>query len=944
MPFSAKPPVFPYTILHPFLLPALIVCLFACGGPARKTAAPNPGADESAPIVMPAQPPVNTAAPGVDSLDTLAEEEPDSSDTSSAAEDPGEFIEQAKALCAEGQYGAADSNLREAVRIVEKVGSENEANEEWFPASEYISDIVQIYAEKMPAKYPLPDDIATTAFQRQMVTSLDSLTIAPSESLSIAASHCYKAISYDVPMVWNQRVQRALYFYIKNRSITIDRWFIRAAPYLSFMRRMFIAEGLPQDLVYLPLIESGFNPLAYSFAAASGIWQFIASTGRLYGLQHSYWLDERRDPIRATQAATRYLKKLFDEFGHWHLALAAYNCGEHGVSRSIARCRTKDFWRLRLPRETKNYVPSFLAALTIAKNPRCFGVAPQAISDSAGFDTVHVKECVSLLDIAQGIGVSGDSLRKINPHILRWCTPPDTSGAVLYLPKGSKKSFQTFFSQLPPEKKVRWCRYQVRKGETIQKIAGQFHVSPEGVRAINRLQDVRLTAGRWLFLPMADSATGPMVAYIPPELPKDDDEFTNIMKYRISKGDCLGSIARKFHTTVNRLCRLNHISGRSLLRPGRMLIVRAAPAAPPAPSAAASPVVATVQIRAPDTEPAARPQMPVQQKPGDTVSTTQPPQKKADTGASTETVTQPAAQSLSAPAPAPQASAGPAVQIQTPPAPAVAPTQAQSAQPAVPTQAQKTVQKPKVYVVQFGNTPFSIARKTRVAIRELLTWNRLDPSKPIIHVGDTLLLGPPAANEVAKPDTTAPPMTAHAQDTARKPALPDSMAAAGPKPRPSDTTHALLPKTGGGDTAPVNWSGALDTVNKNRDSSAAIIPVSAGGKRYVIQPGDNLFRIAHKFSVPLENLVSANNLRDSTAVRAGDTLLIPQASGYRQGKRDTVSRSSVILYTIRDGDTLWRIASRFGVSVSDLCRDNHLKHGSVIVPGDTIKIVKAGTP
>lgn len=187
--------------------------------------------------------------------------------------------------------------------------------------------------------------------------------------------------------------------------------------------------GQPQDLAYLPLIESGFNPVAYSYANASGIWQFIASTGKLYGLKKSFWADERRDPIKSTQAAAMYLKKLFGDFGHWDLALAAYNCGENGLARSIARSRSNDFWTLkRIPNQTKNYVPFYLAALTIAKNPKCFGVKiPDTLAPPP--DTVVVSDCISLSDIASGLGIDPDSLKKMNPHIMRWCTPPDPDPA-----------------------------------------------------------------------------------------------------------------------------------------------------------------------------------------------------------------------------------------------------------------------------------------------------------------------------------------------------------------------------------------------------------------------------------------------------------------------------------------------------------------------------------
>jgi membrane-bound lytic murein transglycosylase D len=505
------------------------------------------------------------------------------SQDSGAVADPEWLIEQAKSLCAGKEFAAADSALRRAVRSIETIDADNEGNEEWFPSTRYIDDIVSIYSTQMPPQFPLPEDIALTALQRQMGKSLDSISIMPAESLALAGAACVNGTAYDVPMVWNDRVQRALLFYLKNRKYSVDRWFYRANYYLPVMRKMFADSGLPKDLAYLPLIESGFNPLAYSYAHASGIWQFIASTGKLYGLRHSYWLDERRDPIKSTTAAIRYLKKLYGDFGDWHLALAAYNCGENGVSYAINRCKHNDFWRLRLPLQTRCYVPFYLAAVTLAKNQRLFKVDKPAVSDTFSLDTVHVNDCIALSDIAQGTGIPLDTLRSMNPQFLRWCTPPDVTDAVLYLPKGQAVTFREFSAALPQAKKIRWCRYEIKQNDNIPKIAKEYRIAANAVKEINRLKTDKLTAGHFLFLPEPGTLTDSSVATLPPlSASPDDDDFSDATQYIIKKGDSISKIARMFHVSYTQLYRLNHITNRTLLYPGRLLLIRSSPRSAPA--------------------------------------------------------------------------------------------------------------------------------------------------------------------------------------------------------------------------------------------------------------------------------------------------------------------------------------------------------------------------
>ena len=734
-----------------------------------------------------------------------------------AVEDPEWLIEQANTLCDESNYAAADSTLKRAVKSIEIIEAENEGNEEWFPSSQYLDEIVAMYTTRMPPQFSVPEDIALTAFQRQMGRSLDSMKLMPAESLAIAGAECQRGITYDVPMVWNDRVQRALIFYVKNRKVTIDRWFYRASYYLPVMRKMFADSGLPQDLAYLPLIESGFNPLAYSYAHASGVWQFISSTGKLYGLRHNYWLDERRDPIKSTVAAIAYLKKLYGDFGHWHLALAAYNCGENGVSRSIARCQHNDFWRLKLPEQTKCYVPFYLAAVTIAKNPKRFAVDMPATINTFALDTVHVSDCINMGDIAQGIGVPLDTLKKINPQILHWCTPPDVTETVLYLPKGQSGAFRDFYAQLPPEKRVKWCRYQIKPGDNIRKIAQQFHITADGIRAINRLKKDRMAAGHFLFLPLPGSTSDSTVAYLPPiSASADEDALNDITQYVVRRGDSMGKIAHKFHVTCAQLYRWNHLSAKSCLRPGRSLIVRFAPAPEPEP---------LISAAAPG---------------GDSL-------KAGGT-----------------------------------------------------------------HIVRKGDTPFSIAARAGIKLGDLIAWNNLDPKTPAVRLGDTLRLGRPAAAE--------PPASPAKTEGSAPPAL-DSAAA-------HDVKGAAAPS---GD-----WASALSDEKPADSAGTKSDPKTS--RSYIVKPGDNLFRIAQACAVSLQALLAFNHLNANSVVHPGDSLHVPpDASAMALPHRD------VVYYKVKEGDTLRQIAATFGISLDELYKYNNLQPDSALVPGEVIRVIKAGT-
>ncbi|MBI4124857.1 MAG: LysM peptidoglycan-binding domain-containing protein [Deltaproteobacteria bacterium] len=296
---------------------------------------------------------------------------------------------------------------------------------------------------------------------------------------------------YDVPVVYNDRVQKWIHHFQYKDHARFSLYLARSGRYIPFMREILRKEGLPQDLVYLALIESGFSNYAYSKAHAVGPWQFIRPTGRIYGLAINSWVDERRDPEKATRAAARYLKKLYGDFGDWYLAMAAYNAGEGRIKRATHQARSGSFWQIAAPRkhylrnETKEYVPKFLAAMIIAKNPQAHGFSHVRYEEPLAFERVTVRGPLGLDVAAELAGVPVNEIRLLNPELALEMTPQGVYS--LKIPAGTQEVFHLAYAQLPPEEKVRVVYHTIRSGDSIWKIARRYGVSKDSLMAANNL-------------------------------------------------------------------------------------------------------------------------------------------------------------------------------------------------------------------------------------------------------------------------------------------------------------------------------------------------------------------------------------------------------------------------------------------------------------------------
>ncbi len=304
---------------------------------------------------------------------------------------------------------------------------------------------------------------------------------------------------FSFPIAFNSRIERWLEYYVTSGRKYFGLWLRRSGKYVPWMKDVFIKEGIPEELVYVALVESGFNPVARSPKRAVGIWQFIKGTGKICGLNHNSWVDERRDPEKSTLAAVYHLKELYQHFGSWELALAAYNAGRGAIERAIRQQKTNDFWELILPAETEAYVPKIMATIMIFREPEIFGFLPE-FDSLTKVDEVIIKGCVDLKIIAACCEVSLKEIVDLNPELRKRCTPANVDGYSIQLPLKKKDIFNLNFSRLSPREKYlskeeinkrklkgRYVVYKVKKGDCLSIIARKFRTSISNIRKWNRI-------------------------------------------------------------------------------------------------------------------------------------------------------------------------------------------------------------------------------------------------------------------------------------------------------------------------------------------------------------------------------------------------------------------------------------------------------------------------
>ena len=437
----------------------------------------------------------------------------------------------------------------------------------------------------LPSRQPGPGDLLSVrpplrpeepVAVEEEVALLDELLalVLPEPPKALTHEEWLRNTNSDLPLVLNSQVERLLNYFTETTrgKATLRISLGRGSAYRQMIERILDEEGVPKELFFLAMAESGFRPKARSHASATGMWQFVSWRGSQYGLRQDRYVDLRYDPESATRAAARHLKDLYIEFRDWYLAMAAYNCGPGRVKRAIQRARSRDFWELSrrrlIPRETRNYVPIILAMSLAGLNLDLFDVGEVDHAPTLAYDTVRTEVPTSFALIADATDSSVEALKELNPGLLRSATPPYAYD--LKIPGGTAARFASEMSHVPADERLQWRRYEVREGETLAALAKRFRVSEEKLVAVNSLDPEAAPAdGQRLTVPTTTRLAtyryyggGPAGGLLEP----------GTGRYRIASGDTLGAIARRFRTSVSALQEWNGLQS-TRIRAGRYLIV-----------------------------------------------------------------------------------------------------------------------------------------------------------------------------------------------------------------------------------------------------------------------------------------------------------------------------------------------------------------------------------
>jgi len=406
---------------------------------------------------------------------------------------------------------------------------------------------------------------------------------------------------FDIPVVYNDKVKKWMNYFLKKGRPFFIRYTERAGRYAPIAGKILEDHGLPRDLIFLAMAESGFQNNAKSWAKAVGPWQFMPYTGRKFGLKINWYLDERRDPIKATIAASRYLKTLYKLFGSWELAAAGYNAGEGKINRAIKRYRSENFWTISrgryLKRETKNYVPKIMALAIIGKNLSSFGFKDIDFHEPLDFDEIDVRPNTDLFELSKAVGVDIAEIRRLNPELMRWTTPENMAHYNLRVPVGTKPQWESCCLNKDLSAK-NYQHYTIKKSGSVKTVAKKFKVPYRVMAKLNPgLGNRRLKRGQKVKLPFREgqSKRDPMYADLY-ELPRKSirvkrryrkmisrakrygKKISNPKKYySVKKGDTLWDVSRKTGVPLNTIIKSNLgilANGRRMIRVGDKLAIK----------------------------------------------------------------------------------------------------------------------------------------------------------------------------------------------------------------------------------------------------------------------------------------------------------------------------------------------------------------------------------